>query len=117
MNEGIQIAPAFQSWFPKTDFDALTDRFPIDLKKHCKRTQVSETTLTNAAGKSLTVFYKVYASRAKPLHGFARRSRALREAANLDFIRSLGIPVPDVVARGYRRWPTWAGRSRSRPPP
>ena len=101
--EGVTISPGFEPWFPSVSFDDVAGQFPLDLESHRKRTLVCQETLTCAAGKSISVYFKVYASRRSAFDGFARRSRALNEAANLDRFHAWGIRTPGVVARGYRR--------------
>ncbi|MDB4491441.1 lipopolysaccharide kinase InaA family protein [bacterium] len=101
--EGVTISPEFAEWFPDVSFDGVAAQFPLALEEHRKRTLVCKETLTNPAGQALTVYFKVYASRKRALDGFARRSRALCEAANLDRFDAWGIRTPGVVARGYRR--------------
>ena len=99
----MTISPEFAAWFPEATFDGVAAQFPLAIEAHRNRTLVCKETLTNPSGESLTVYFKVYASRRRAFDGFARRSRALREASNLDRFEAWGIRTPGVVARGYRR--------------
>lgn len=101
--EGVAISQEFEAWFPDKSFHGVAGQFPLEIESHRKRTLVCKETLASPGRETLTVYFKVYASRSRVLDGFARRSRALNEAANLDRFDAWGIRTPGVVARGYRR--------------
>lgn len=104
--DGIWISPAYRSWFPDESIrslGSLASLFGIDLAKHRKRTLVTQGTLTNPAGETLHLHFKVYATRLNTFHGLARRSRGVLEARNLINFSRWEIRAPDVLAWGYRR--------------
>ena len=75
--------------------------FGVDAAKVRERSKVLELSFTEN-GAAVPTFVKVYSYRKSPFQRLWRKGTARREARNLLFFKSIGIPTPRVIAWGQR---------------
>ncbi|MEM7383970.1 MAG: lipopolysaccharide kinase InaA family protein [Verrucomicrobiota bacterium] len=106
----FHLAPELASWIPPEHRDSLENLaafLGLDLASHDHRTKIVEATLTAPGQVDRRLFFKVYASRRKPLEGWFRRAPALREAGNLNRFARWGLPTPEVIGYGCQSPLPW----------
>ena len=81
---------------------AFLSALGVDASTVKDRSQVSQHSFTEN-GVEVHTFVKVYSYRKSPLQRLWRSGTARREARNLLYFKSIGIPTPRVVAWGQRK--------------